>query len=686
MRRAPAPHLLCALACASLLAACGGKDGEDGAVGSRGQDGQDGEDGAVGGDGEEGAQGEDGEDGDDGTDGEDARTTDEDGDGVFLLDDCDDTDAAIGGPATWYIDYDGDGFGYVGVALEACEVLAGWVDNADDCDDLDEAVNPDAQEVCSGVDDDCDGTIDDDDTDVDTTDGDWFYVDLDFDGYGDEATAQTQACAETSGLSAEPGDCDDTASAVNPGQAEVCGNSIDDDCSGDANDCGISSGWASDQADATWLALDDGNRAGYDIAAAGDVDGDGYEDLVVGAHWDDDGGSSAGAAYLVYGAATPTSGSLDTGTLKATGDASSDNLGEYVDGAGDINGDGYDDVLVGSDSTETAYLVYGAATAFTGTYDISLLAGLTIDGSSVDGFGGVAGVGDLDGDGYADLSVSATYGDSDSGAVYLWYGTTSSAGTTTPASADAMIEGASSYDFLGRYGDAITAGDWDGDGLRDLAIGAPSEDSVASGGGQVMVFEGTGSRLSGTFLTTDADVTIDSDDTSGDAFLGQSIANIGDQNGDGTDDLAMGAHYYDSAAYDAGGAFVFYGSASGWTSTDLASADVTVTGVAMSDYAGRHVAGGDLDGDGLSDLVVGAYAADAGGSSAGSVGVLLGASAGTGGSWDLDTVDARIDGDTSSLSLGHGLTVFDMDADGTDDLVVSGYGESSVFWFQGGGL
>jgi large repetitive protein len=167
-------------------------------------------------------------------------------------DDCDGTidedDAADA--ATWYADTDVDGYGDVASSTDACEAPSGYVASSTDCDDTDAAVNPSATELCNSVDDDCDGSIDEDDA----ADAATWYADTDGDGYGETATSDV-ACNQPTGYVADPGDCDDGDSAVNPSATELC-NGVDDDCDGTIDE--------DDAADATtWYA---------------DADADGYGD------------------------------------------------------------------------------------------------------------------------------------------------------------------------------------------------------------------------------------------------------------------------------------------------------------------------------------------------------------------------------------------------------------------------
>ncbi len=228
------------------------------------------------------------------------QVQDSDGDGVPDEDDCFPEDAERSETTTFYVDGDGDGYGDDEGSVEACEQPSGYAEVGGDCDDADAAwhpgaseddctdpndyncdgsvgyadedgdgwpaceecddslaeVNPDATEVCNGLDDDCDGATDDEDLELDlSTAQDWF-ADVDGDSYGDPGEV-TQACEEPTGYVADHTDCDDTQSSVNPGATEVC-NDVDDDCDGlvDDDDDSLDSSTGSE-----WYA--DGDGDGY---------------------------------------------------------------------------------------------------------------------------------------------------------------------------------------------------------------------------------------------------------------------------------------------------------------------------------------------------------------------------------------------------------------------------------------
>ena len=305
--------------------------------------------------------------------------------------------------------------------------------------------------------------------------------------------------------------------------------------------------------DVTFLGIDMGDSSGYPVASAGDVNGDGLDDLLIVAGFADLNGFNAGETYLIYGrgGAAQLPGTFDLGSADVTfsGIDAGDNSGCSVASAGDVNGDGLDDLLIGAKGVDVngfdvgeTYLVYGrdAASPLSGAFDLRN-ADVTFSGIDADDQSGVsvAPAGDVNGDGLDDLLIGAhkadPNADSDAGETYLVYGGGLS-GDFNLANADVTFNGIHAGDQSGLSVSA--AGDVNGDGLDDLLIGSPGADSNA--GATYMVYgRGGPAVLAGHFDLAAADVTFSGFAPS--EHSGSAVASAGDVNGDGLADLLIGA-------------------------------------------------------------------------------------------------------------------------------------------------
>jgi hypothetical protein len=253
----------------------------------------------------------------------------------------------------------------------------------------------------------------------------------------------------------------------------------------------LASSLLASSADAILHGESNGDQAGLRVSTAGDWDGDGFDDVLIGADGDDDGGSNAGAAYVLLGPLSGTT-SLGSAHLKLVGESSSDKVGFAIDSIGDMNNDGYSDLILGAyqqDYTATdagiAYLVFGNTTV--STKDLSV-ADVKLYGEAKNHNAGysVAGLGDIEGDGDPDLLIGAPKADSNAGRAYLVYGPITD--NMDLADAGAVFKGEAASNFVGRG--LAGAGDVDGDGYRDLLLGAQGEDSGAKDGGAIYIMLG----------------------------------------------------------------------------------------------------------------------------------------------------------------------------------------------------
>jgi hypothetical protein len=321
-----------------------------------------------------------------------------------------------------------------------------------------------------------------------------------------------------------------------------------------------------DSADYTFVGEAGGTLGEQGWAGAGDVNGDGLDDLLVSAVHADDGGSSAGKVYLLRAdsIAAASGGSLGTADLAFIGENAADYAGVGASGAGDIDGDGLGDIVIsaiGSDAggSDSGAVYVVLADGLGGTGDISLsTADHTVIGESAgDGLGyNVAGLHDFDGDGLADIAFGSSGNDSggsDAGKAYVVLGATLSSTATLDASAaDYAFVGSSAGDAAGCI--LTSAEDVDADGLTDLLFTAHKADYHGSDSGKAYLVLSGNLAGPGTSSASSADYVFMGDGRSD--YAGSGAAGLGDVNGDGLDDLLIGAHGDDSNGTDAGSVFL----------------------------------------------------------------------------------------------------------------------------------
>jgi hypothetical protein len=268
-----------------------------------------------------------------------------------------------------------------------------------------------------------------------------------------------------------------------------------------------------------------GDFLGRSVSGAGDFNGDGFDDIIIGAEGADPNGTFSGASYVVFGKASGFTANVDPSTLNGTngfkisGVAASDSSGKSVSGAGDFNGDGFDDVVIGApfadpngDVSGASYVVFGRAGGFAANLNLSALNGsngFKLSGVAAADRSGisVSGTGDVNGDGFADVLIGAfgaAQNGYQSGASYVVFGKASGFAanlnlSTLNGSNGFKMSGAAAND---RAGWPVSgAGDMNGDGFADLII------STDSGAPTYVVF-GRGAAVS----VSDASVAEGDDD------------------------------------------------------------------------------------------------------------------------------------------------------------------------------
>jgi Ca2+-binding RTX toxin-like protein len=448
-----------------------------------------------------------------------------------------------------------------------------------------------------------------------------------------------------------------------------------------------------------------GDNSGGSVSFAGDVNNDGYGDLIIGAANADPHGMTSGASYVVFGRAGGFGSSINLSSLnggngfKISGNVQLDNSGHSVSSAGDINGDGFDDVIVGATGVGefdhgASYVIFGRAGGFSANLDVSSLNGNNgfriVGAGALDLCGAsVHTAGDYNGDGYDDLIIGATgvdfsTGVLDAGAAYVIFG---HAGGFAASFSLASLNGVNGFKLFGadanhETGNSVSsAGDIDGDGLDDIIIGTAR-------GNRCYVVYGTTSLIPTGFdlrFLERADLGFSF--FGGGAFdrVGRSVSGAGDINGDGFDDLIVGAPFAGANSTNTGTTFVIFGSAERPTFnirvSDLdGSNGFKILGALPGDTSGGSVsAAGDLNGDGFGDILIGAADADPNGSSSGESYIVFGRAAAFGATFRLSALNGingfKITGEASSDASGTSVSAAgDVNGDGFDDLIIGASG------------
>jgi hypothetical protein len=491
-----------------------------------------------------------------------------------------------------------------------------------------------------------------------------------------DTTGLTDADGDGYASEAEGGDdCEDGDPDINPGAAEICDDGIDNDCSGGDMAC-LERRLAG--ADAIIRGSANTTKFGYELAAAGDINGDGVADVIVGdishrrSTYD-----KPGAVRAFFG---PIGGELQASDADITvvGQYDGDGLGAELR-AGEVDGDGLPDLLAvaaGEDSADapegTAYLILGS-TLQAGDVDVRDAAATFYGLESSAAYGrGIDIRGDVDGDGQDDLLLGASDADAGAtfheyGAVYVYPGTTR--GYHLASEADTMLYG---LDGEETGHSVANAGDVDGDGIGDVIIGA--YDMHPDGGAYFMA-----GPLQGNIDLNRDGVRLEGTETYG-RGAGASVTGGRDVDGDGLDDVAIGAARH-SVELDNGGAVFIYTTVP--TSGSLEGADAVLLGNVEEGKAGWSTdMQGDADGDGRADLLTSGY------HMMGDVWLALAPFEGT---LSLEHAHMHATGEEAGNRTGWVSSfVGDMDQDGHDDFMVGAYEADdetgAAYLMLGGGL
>jgi len=386
------------------------------------------------------------------------------------------------------------------------------------------------------------------------------------------------------------------------------------------------------------------------VSSAGDINGDGIDDLIIGTpRAESNGQNYAGKSYVIFGSSDQFASNLDLTTIDGTngfaiaGIDFRDNLGESVSTAGDINGDGFDDLIIGVPGAKESYVIFGSSNEFASNLDLTTIDGtngFVINGIDVssDFLYSIAvnSAEDINGDGFDDLIIGATGSDyyqfdghtgysSGEHRAYVVFGTGENFDpeldlSTLNGSNGFQINNLDTFDLSSGWS-VSSAGDINDDGIDDLIVGASESDYSEYGnyGGESYVVFGSSdqfaSKLNLSTLNGTNGFTIKGLDQWD--KLGVSVSKAGDINGDRIDDLIIGASGANVQNNDdAGASYVVFGSSDQFArNLDLKTLDGTngfvISGINIQDELGGSVSNaGDVNGDGIDDLIVGASGAN----------------------------------------------------------------------------
>lgn len=445
-------------------------------------------------------------------------------------------------------------------------------------------------------------------------------------------------------------------------------------------------------------------QLGFSVASAGDLNGDGIDDLILG------GPPNAGQVWIIYGNGGGFPANFDVNTLNGangftvTGiNSSSDNFGYSVAGAGDINNDGFDDLIIGarlagSPDPGAAWVIYGKANQDAVLSANTLIGSkgfkLSGDGANAQAGRTVASAGDINNDGFDDFLVSSPFHAStavQTGSVYVVFGKGTAFANNTNLAA---LDGTNGFEIIGEAQNdmagwsASSAGDVNNDGFDDILIGARevTVGSAQSAGSAYLIYGKASGYTADLLLSSLNGATGTQFQGVGQTFSGSSVASAGDINGDGFDDLIIGApsaDFYDQT----GRAFVVFGKAGGFGANFalgglIESQGFTIYGENLGDAAGSWVSSaGDFNGDGYDDIMVGAQYADASGAQSGAFYMIFGKAGGFTARVNLSELDGsngfQITPTVGEIGLDSKVSAAgDLNNDGFDDIVV-GFGRDT---------
>ncbi|TFG02156.1 MAG: hypothetical protein EU542_05555 [Promethearchaeota archaeon] len=384
---------------------------------------------------------------------------------------------------------------------------------------------------------------------------------------------------------------------------------------------GRTSGWQESfdlaNADASFVGESGGDESGHALGAGGDVNGDGFDDLLISAPLNEETGEDDGQIYLILGKASgwQLNTSLANADASFLGEVMSDRAGNSIDIIEDVNGDNYDDILIAdkwNDEYEInggkIYLIFGKASGWEMDIGLSSCNASYLGKKANDHAGfSISGVGDVNGDTFGDFLIGAYLNDelgTSTGQSYLIFGKELGWNTDVNlTNVDVTFNGENEYDASGTS--VAGVGDLNGDNYNDFMIGAPGNDESKNSAGQAYIIFGK-ETWNSVYNLSDVDASFHGENYNDQ--LGTCLAGAFDINNDTYDDILLGAKGYQSGG-SRGKTYLIFGKETGWSmDTSIQNADASFIGEKNSDVSSNSLAGiGDVNGDGFDDFLIGAH-------------------------------------------------------------------------------
>ncbi|WP_448267006.1 beta strand repeat-containing protein [Nostoc sp. DSM 114159] len=456
--------------------------------------------------------------------------------------------------------------------------------------------------------------------------------------------------------------------------------------------------------------INPGDNSGKSVSNAGDINGDGIDDLIIGALNANPNGIGSGQSYVVFGSKSGFDAQLNLSTLNGTNGFAINGINKYdrsgfsVSNAGDINGDGIDDLIIGApfanpngEDSGQSYVVFGSKGGFDAQLNLSTLNGT--NGFAINGINGinksdffsigdlsgysVSSAGDINGDGIDDLIIGARAAIEQLGQSYVVFGSKENFNASFDLSTLNGTNGfvINSFSLGGNLGRSVSsAGDINGDGIDDVIIGAPFASPYFGESGESYVVFGSKGGFDAQFDVSTLNGTNGfaiNTGTEGDNYFGYSVSSAGDINGDGLDDLIIGTlvttHTY--VVFGSKGSFDAQLNLSTLNGTN----GFVINGVNKDDRSGFSVSSaGDVNGDGIDDLIIGAPFANPSNNysyHSGQSYVVFGSKSGFNAQLNLSNLNGTngfvINSINADDSLGYSVSsAGDINSDGFDDLII----------------